>query len=140
GRFRALLRSVRQYFRAVFGTVAALKKARREGGAAEFDALIAKITGVEQIEHDAALADEIEKLAGAATFSLSPFMPEDNRAAQPSSGQPSQSGQEKVVLYRAADNPEAESGAHFSEREEDARAYMDNPGFGGANLYRFEVD
>lgn len=61
GKVRAFLRAVKQYFRAVFGTVAAIKKARREGGAAEFDTLIAKITGNEQITHDAAVADEISE-------------------------------------------------------------------------------
>lgn len=49
-------------------------------------------------------------------------------------------GLDKKTLYRASDNPEAKAGAHFSENEEDARAYQDNPGFGGSKLHQFSVD
>lgn len=45
-----------------------------------------------------------------------------------------------TTLWRSSDNPEAKAGAHFSESEQNARAYQDNPGFGGSDLYRFNVD
>ncbi len=45
GKLRAFLRAVRGNFRALFGTMAALKKARREGNAAGFDEIIRKVTG-----------------------------------------------------------------------------------------------
>jgi len=41
----AFLHAAKVYFRAVFGTVAALKKARWEGGAGAFDALANKLFG-----------------------------------------------------------------------------------------------
>lgn len=79
GKFRAWLRAIRQYFRAVFGTVAAIKKSRKEGGAAEFDALINKLLGLEQTEHETAAAEEAldyvepteEEQAAGIAFSLS---------------------------------------------------------------------
>jgi len=45
GKVGAFLRAAKEYFRAVFGTVAALKKARREGGAEAFDTLANKLFG-----------------------------------------------------------------------------------------------
>ena len=44
GKVRAFLRSMQENFRALFGTMAALKKARREGSAAGFDEIIRKVT------------------------------------------------------------------------------------------------
>jgi hypothetical protein len=62
GRVRAFLRAVRQYFRALLGTVAALKRARREGLAEDFDVLLDKITGRdEQAAHEQAAAEEVER-------------------------------------------------------------------------------
>lgn len=63
GKVRAFLRAVRQYFRALFGTVAALRRARREGFTEDFDALIEKITGQsEQAAHDRDAAAEAEAI------------------------------------------------------------------------------
>lgn len=44
-----------------------------------------------------------------------------------------------VTLYRAADDGATWQGAHFSEDEDDARAYLDDPGFGGERLFEYEV-
>lgn len=64
GKVRSFIRAVRAYFRALFGTVAALRKARRDGGAADFDALIAKIVGTDgQLAHDRARMAEAEAMA-----------------------------------------------------------------------------
>jgi hypothetical protein len=61
GKFRALLRAVRHYFRALFGTVAALQKSKREGKGQEFDALVNKLLGLEQTQHETAVAEESAK-------------------------------------------------------------------------------
>lgn len=98
GRIRAFLRTVRQYLRGVFGTVAALRKARREGVGQDFEALIEKLTGTdEQAAYDRERAAEAEALAreneleytppteeemaAGIAFSLSPSSPE--RDARP---------------------------------------------------------
>lgn len=58
-RFRAFLRAAKQYFRAVLGTVAALKKS---GKAEEFGAFLDKVQGItEQSRHDAALVEELSE-------------------------------------------------------------------------------
>ena len=50
------------------------------------------------------------------------------------------SGKGEVLhLYRAADSNTATAGTHFAEHKSDAEAYQDNPGFGGANLYEFDI-
>lgn len=45
-----------------------------------------------------------------------------------------------VTLWRAADWDGVMEGNSFARDERDARAYLDNPGFGGASLYRAEVE
>lgn len=42
-------------------------------------------------------------------------------------------------LYRASKDGIAKSGAHFTESRSDAEAYTDNPGFGGPNVFRYDV-
>jgi hypothetical protein len=65
GKFRAMLRAVRRWFRAVFGTVAALQKAKRESGTQDFEALIDKLLGLdEQAEHEKGAAAEAAAIAG----------------------------------------------------------------------------
>lgn len=67
GGIRAFLRAVRDKFRAIFGTVAALKKGRREGKTTEFDALINKVLGRDkQAAHDDASIKEAQAMADAA--------------------------------------------------------------------------
>lgn len=63
GTFRAMLRGLRRWMRAVFGTVAALRKNRREGKSADFDKLVNKLLGLEQAEHERAAAEEAEGIA-----------------------------------------------------------------------------
>lgn len=73
GKLRAFLRAAKQYFRAVLGTVAALKKAKREGGTEDFDRLMDKILGRdEQVEHDRAAAEEAAALANEAGLEYTP--------------------------------------------------------------------
>ena len=45
-----------------------------------------------------------------------------------------------TTIYRAADYCEARVGYSFAESREVAEAYQRNPGFGGATIYRAEVD
>lgn len=60
GRFRAFLRAVRTQFRAVFGTLAALQRARIDQSSQSWDALMNKLLEFdEQEEHDAELSEEI---------------------------------------------------------------------------------
>lgn len=49
-------------------------------------------------------------------------------------------GVTEMRLYRAAADDIIADQASFSEDLEVARAYQSNPGFGGRNLYRAEVD
>jgi hypothetical protein len=42
-------------------------------------------------------------------------------------------------LYRAAADDYVDTGYSFAETRESAEAYLDNPGFGGPNLYRADV-
>lgn len=44
------------------------------------------------------------------------------------------------TLYRAADSDTITGPAAFAADVEDARSYLDNPGFGGATLYRTEIE
>lgn len=46
---------------------------------------------------------------------------------------------ETKTLYRAAQDDYTFSGMSLAARCEDAEAYLDNPGFGGANLYSMTV-
>lgn len=46
----------------------------------------------------------------------------------------------KTTIYRAANTNNATTGACFSTRENDAAAYLTNPGFGGAMLHSFELE
>lgn len=57
-------------------------------------------------------------------------------------GKPSQaSGIPKPkTLYRAADDDDVREGFSFAEDEDAARAYMDNPGFGGSKLWRVNAN
>ena len=43
-------------------------------------------------------------------------------------------------LYRAAKDDYVDTGYSFAESIEAARAYLDNPGFGGASLYTAVID
>ena len=43
-------------------------------------------------------------------------------------------------IFRATTDLVARTGACFAEREVDARAYLDNPGFGGPTLAAYDVD
>lgn len=45
----------------------------------------------------------------------------------------------KVTLYRAAEDDYVSRGFSFSEDMDAAKAYMNNPGFGGRNLYEVSV-
>lgn len=40
-----------------------------------------------------------------------------------------------TTLYRAAEDDYIDTGYSFAETEETARLYLDNPGFGGRNIY-----
>lgn len=42
----------------------------------------------------------------------------------------------KKTLWRAANDDYVDTGYSFAERRSIAEAYLDNPGFGGANIYR----
>lgn len=46
----------------------------------------------------------------------------------------------KKTLWRAAQDDYVDTGYSFAESREDAEAYLDNPGFGGAHLYRTRVE
>ena len=46
---------------------------------------------------------------------------------------------ERRTLYRAANDGYASQGSSFAETIETAQAYLNNPGFGGASLWRFDV-
>ena len=46
----------------------------------------------------------------------------------------------RTRLYRATSSPAVWHGGHLTERREDAVAYTDNPGFGGARVYAYDVD
>jgi hypothetical protein len=60
GKLRAFIRAAKQYFRGVLGTVAAIKKAKRGDGAADFESLMSKVLGFdEQARHDAKLSSEL---------------------------------------------------------------------------------
>lgn len=65
---------------------------------------------------------------------------EANRARRQGDYRFSLSQEKPIELYRAAGEPEARTGAHFSASRSDAAAYQDNPGFGGPNLYKFSVN
>lgn len=43
------------------------------------------------------------------------------------------------TLYRAANDQCVSQGCCFAESEQTARVYLDNPGFGGAKIWRCEV-
>ena len=45
-----------------------------------------------------------------------------------------------MKLYRAASDSFASEGYSFAADIEDAKAYFDNPGFGGENLYECEIE
>lgn len=63
GRLRATINALRTYFRAVLGTVAALRRANKEGKSADFEALIDKLTGVdEQARHDMGAMKDAEAM------------------------------------------------------------------------------
>lgn len=86
GKFRAILRAAKKWFRGVFGTVAALAKARREGKGAEFDALVDHLMGrTEQVKADTAAAEEAEKMAGEAGIEA-PKLEADEKAFSISPG------------------------------------------------------
>lgn len=44
-----------------------------------------------------------------------------------------------VTLWRAAQDDYVSDATSFARRREDAEAYLDNPGFGGANLFHTRV-
>ena len=46
----------------------------------------------------------------------------------------------RVELWRAAADDLIVGSASFARRREHAECYLDNPGFGGPNLYRCEVE
>jgi hypothetical protein len=47
----------------------------------------------------------------------------------------------RVTLYKATDRTDSfGSGAAFAADEEDAEAYLDNPGYGGAELIEVEIE
>lgn len=45
-----------------------------------------------------------------------------------------------ITLWRAAKDDSIGDCASFAESEETARHYLDNPGYGGAHLYRAEIE
>jgi hypothetical protein len=45
-----------------------------------------------------------------------------------------------ITLYRAAEDDFVTSGNSFTTEEDTAKAYRDNPGFGGSNLYKVEIE
>lgn len=50
-------------------------------------------------------------------------------------------GAVRIVLFRAAEDTYVHTGStSFARRKRDARAYQDNPGFGGPHLYRLELE
>jgi|WetSurMetagenome_2_1015567.scaffolds.fasta_scaffold25059_6 hypothetical protein len=44
-----------------------------------------------------------------------------------------------VTLYRASDDDDVSQGTSFAEDVDAARAYLDNPGFGGSTLWQCQV-
>lgn len=44
-----------------------------------------------------------------------------------------------ITLYRAADDDYLDEGYSFAEKKSTARAYLDNPGYGGRHIYRAKV-
>lgn len=62
-----------------------------------------------------------------------------NRLSE-SIGLPSMMPSRKVKLWRAAHDDIITDTASFSTSREAAKHYLDNPGFGGPNLYRSHVD
>lgn len=64
GKFRAFLMAVRKWMRGVFGTVAAIKKAKREGKLGEWNTFVDKLLGIdEQANHDRGSVAEAEAIA-----------------------------------------------------------------------------
>lgn len=62
GKLRAFIRAAKQFFRAVFATAAAIKKAKKTDGAlaADWESFMNKLLGIdEQVAHDSAVADEM---------------------------------------------------------------------------------
>lgn len=45
-----------------------------------------------------------------------------------------------MKLWRAANDDYVDTGYSFAEKRSTAEAYLDNPGFGGANIYRADVE
>jgi hypothetical protein len=46
----------------------------------------------------------------------------------------------KKTLWRAANDDYVDTGYSFAEKRSIAEAYLDNPGFGGANIYRAKIE
>jgi len=46
----------------------------------------------------------------------------------------------KKILWRAANDDYVDTGYSFAEKRSIAEAYLDNPGFGGANIYRTKIE
>ena len=64
GKLRATINALHTYFRAVLGTVAALRHAKSEGRTTDFEALIDRLTGRdEQAAHERYVAAEVEAIA-----------------------------------------------------------------------------
>lgn len=92
GKFLAFLKAVRTHFRAVFGTAAALRKARRDGKVkpgGDWEAFVDKLLEVDvQRKNDEQLADEVrqyvpptpEQEAEGIAFSVSPLRVKQTRA------------------------------------------------------------
>lgn len=69
GKFRAMLNAARQYFRGLFGTVAALKKAKSK----DFEAFVNKLLEIDpQPIHDRISAEAALSMVGDKTFRLEP--------------------------------------------------------------------
>jgi hypothetical protein len=48
-------------------------------------------------------------------------------------------GKPMITIHRATTDPIGRRGAHFTEKLDDASAYTDNPGFGGPDIYSYDI-
>jgi hypothetical protein len=81
GKFRAFLRAAKTWFRGVLGTVAAIKKARKEGQTQDFDALVDRLLGLdEQARHSNEAAAEAEAIANQSSLDYHPPTAEEMAA------------------------------------------------------------
>lgn len=79
-KIKAFFWSLRRYFRALVGTVSALRKAKRDGTAQEFDALLNELLGLEQTEHESGVVEDLAAVADEASLTYVPPTAEEEAA------------------------------------------------------------